>query len=544
LFVIPEGNLLIAFCLAEGHVDTSLSWEQLKDAADTKGEWNIVLSAARIGYSWSWRLRGSNMAKIRNPARFSEQFNIDTEVLARAGVLNPTLNADTRLFIDPLLLQMSSHPEISQGARSAYVQYFNRAIGLIQAIKATGDTYWKNAWRLLSFPEIKGTCLGYGAESIAGSGSGDAMTDQVLKTAKEIVDLGIKDPDLFVAMALLEDNFGPDRISDMTTNIIFGDLLEFNYRVLSAMEVPKEKFQIRLKNGRSYDATLPRNPYAKGRVPVILVPTDILRDLPVATDWQDISIAASESAEIRNSVNDQIAQLWRTKTLKDKEGLREWALSDREAFDTLLKMIHGADISAYDMQGDPSGEVFWRQLLVELASNYPFTIEKPKQLDLNGVKSVVEKILSQFQFLIEERRFSEELYHEDNPRPEKAAQRLFFAVAYSYCKANNLDITPEAETGVGPVDFKVASGFNGRVLVEVKLSTNKKLLKGYTRQLEAYKTAEETLCGYYVVIDVGGPIAKKRKALLKLRNDAITRKETASPIVFIDGLRKPSASKL
>ena len=66
--------------------------------------------------------------------------------------------------------------------------------------------------------------------------------------------------------------------------------------------------------------------------------------------------------------------------------------------------------------------------------------------------------VDQFQFLIEKRRLSEELYHEGDPRPEKSAQRLFFAVAHAYCKANNLDLTPEADTGNGPVDFKMSSG--------------------------------------------------------------------------------------
>jgi hypothetical protein len=70
-----------------------------------------------------------------------------------------------------------------------------------------------------------------------------------------------------------------------------------------------------------------------------------------------MSDAASKSAEIRSRVNDQIAQLWRSKTLKDKEEVREWALEDREAFETLLQMIHGADRSAYDLKGDPRGEV-------------------------------------------------------------------------------------------------------------------------------------------------------------------------------------------
>jgi hypothetical protein len=64
----------------------------------------------------------------------------------------------------------------------------------------------------------------------------------------------------------------------MTTNIIFEALLAFNTRVLPGLGVPTEQFNIRLKNGKSY---LPRNPYAKGDVPIILVPSDILRDLPI-----------------------------------------------------------------------------------------------------------------------------------------------------------------------------------------------------------------------------------------------------------------------
>lgn len=485
------------------------------------------------------------MAKIRNPVRFSEHFKIDAALLTKLGVLNPTLNADTKLFIDPLLLGDSAHPEISGEARQAYIKHFSTAISLLRAVKVEDETDvpWRNVRRLLSFPEIKGTCLGYGAESISGSGSGNTMTDQVLQTAKVIVNLGVEDPDLFVAMALFEDNFGPDRISDMTTNIIFEALLKFNARILSSLDVPTEKFTMRLKNGKSYEAMLSRNSFSKGDVPVILVPGDVLRDLPVATDWQDISSAASQSAEIRNRVNDQIAELWRSKTLKDKEKVRDWALGDKEAFETLLQMVHGADRAAYDLAGDPRGEVFWRQLLIDLATAQPFIIQKPKQSDRDGVVSVAEQIIEQFRFLIEDRRFSEELYYQGEPRPEKAAQMLFFAVAYSYCKANNLDITPEAETGTGPVDFKVTSGFDGRVLVEIKLSTNKKMVAGYTRQLEAYKKAEETTQGYYVVIDVGGPITRKRRLLAKLQKEAIARKEIVSPIIFIDGKRQPSASK-
>lgn len=90
------------------------------------------------------------------------------------------------------------------------------------------------------------------------------MTGSVIQTAKEIVELGVEDPDLFVAMALFEEGFGPDRISDMTTNVILGDLLRFNARILDGLPVPREAMTLRLRNGKTYETALPVNPYVKG----------------------------------------------------------------------------------------------------------------------------------------------------------------------------------------------------------------------------------------------------------------------------------------
>jgi len=179
------------------------------------------------------------------------------------------------------------------------------------------------------------------------------------------------------------------------------------------------------------------------------------------------------------------------------------------------------------MEGDPLGELVWRRIAETIAGEQPLKIADPKKHDAASVAKVIQEIVDQFQFLIEKRRLSEELYHEGDPRPEKSAQRLFFAVAHAYCKANNLDLTPEADTGNGPVDFKMSSGFRGRVLVEIKLSTNPNVETGYTKQLEAYKNAEETTRGFYIVIDVGHMGNKGEKLLFA-----------------IDGIRRLSASKL
>ena len=483
------------------------------------------------------------MAKVRDPIRFSEQFGIDTDAMTEAGVLDPTLNIDTRLFIDPLLLANSAQPEISKGARATYEKHFATIIKFLSRSAANGDVAWRSAQKLLSFPEIKWTCLGFGAASVSGSGSGAEMTGQYIETARQIVALGIDDPDLFVAMALFEEGVGPDRISDMTTNVILGDLLKFNERVLKELGVSGQKTRIELRNGATFEAILAHNPCLGDGEPVILVPADVLRKLPVATDWSEIADAASKNQQLRRRVNRQIAKLWEVRSRKDKAKLRQWALSGKDEFETFLEMVRGADAEPYDLDADPLGELFWRNIAASIAEQIPLKIEQPQVMDLAAVVSVMDQIIEQFRFLIEDRRLSEELYHDGSPRPEKAAQRLFFAVAHAYCKANNLDITPEADTGNGPVDFKVSKGFVGRALVEIKLSRNQKLIDGYTRQLETYKKAEETVIGYYLVIDVGN-MGKKAEKLLAIKNRRGSTGNFVSRIEFVDGKRRNSASKL
>jgi hypothetical protein len=144
--------------------------------------------------------------------------------------------------------------------------------------------------------------------------------------------------------------------------------------------------------------------------------------------------------------------------------------------------------------------------------------------------------------LIEQNGLNDSLWHKGKPLVERYSQLLFFAVAYSYCKANNLDISPEVDSGNGQVDFKFSGGFKQRVLVEVKLSNHGKVVPGYALQLEAYKAAEETTRAIYLVIDVG-KIGTKAKRLIGLRNEAAARGDPISDIEFVDAKPKPPASK-
>jgi hypothetical protein len=477
------------------------------------------------------------MAKIRNPVSFAKHFGIAPSQLKELGVFNPTLNVDTKLFIDPLLIRESRYGEFKESAADRIRVHFEKIIKLLAASSRSGDIAWRAAKSLLTFPEISGTCLGYGAASIHGSAWGPNLTARVLGTAKEIVDLGINDPDLFILLPLLEDNMGPDRISDMITNIILLDLAAFTERVLKSFPIKTTNFKLREALYR-----LPVNPFERIVSPVFLVPTDILKELPVASDWDDVADAASHNQDLRNRVNQYIGSIWQARTRREKAKLRVRVLSSKQAFETLLEIVHSVTPESYDFEKDPEGLLVWRRVHDTIATEYPLPLTSPGPLTIDAVYDIVQKIVEQFRFLIEERGLAQMLWFRSRPHKEKVAQLLFFAVADSYCKTNNLDITPEADTGVGTVDFKFSTGYKTRVLIETKLSTNPKLVPGYERQIEAYKLAEGTKRAMYLVIDVG-QMGNKVQRLFALKNKLLAEGKPVSDIFFVDGTIKPSASK-
>jgi hypothetical protein len=477
------------------------------------------------------------MAKFRNPISFSRHFEIDRQILAKGGAMDPLLNVDTKLFIDPLLLDASAQKEVSNSSMGRLREYFERVLKVLDASRQRGDAAWREADRLMHFPELQATCLGYGAASAQGSGFGTVKRAKVLATAKEIIDLGVDDPDLFLLIPLLEESIGPDLISDMTTRIILPDLARFTERVLGGLSIPRASF--RIGEGQ---LQLPQNPFFNRRTPVILVPADVLSRLPVVTDWSEVADAAAQNTALRGRVNNLIGDIWNAKVRRDKARLRAAVLRRKEAVDTLLEAVKGSSREPYDFHHDPLGIRAWRNVLETIADQVPLQISKPQQWDADAVFTVVRKIAAHFGFLIVQKGLNKILWHDGKPQREEVAQRVFFAVAHAYCAANNLDITPEADTGSGEVDFKFSAGFSTRVVVETKLSNNPKVVHGYEKQLEIYKNAEQTSRGLYLVIDVGG-MGRKDRALIELRNERTRNGESASDLLFVNGLLQPSASK-
>jgi hypothetical protein len=477
------------------------------------------------------------MGKIRQPKRFSAAFGIDKTKLRQEGVFDPILNADTPLFVDPLLLSKSSTLEFREAYEETYRPFFADILKLLRASRSMDDLPWKAALKRLSFHEIKGTCLGYGSGSISGSGWGTKLTTRLATTAKQIVDLGIDDPDMFMLLGLFEEDIGPDRISDMVTNVIRNNIARFNQSLATEFDLQTKQLKI------GDDLTeLVENPVLAAGTPVLLLPRDILRDLPIALSWDDVGRAAYESVQIRERVNKNIGEIWKAKTAQEKQEIKDKVLSSKEAAETWLEVMKSIHANAYDFSNDPEGHIRWMELSESISQTYPKTFSSTTNRNQSELNAFVDQVIEQFRFLVEQKGLWREFWHDNKSRDEKTAQRLFFAIAYSYCMSNGSDITPEADTGSGPVDFKFSNGSTVKTLIEVKLSRGQ-VEHGFSKQLPQYMKSENTTSGVLLVIDVGG-LGKKLQRVAQLRSEMLTIGETTPEVKVVDANPKESASNL
>lgn len=467
---------------------------------------------------------------------FADYYGIDEATFEATGALDPILDVDTRLFIDPALLRATESPEFVE-SYAEVTNYFADVVKVIKRIERPNDRMWREADSRLTFPEIGGLSIGYASKGTSGSGMGPKLRAQLLETARQVVSAGVEDPAMFELVGIFEDGIGADRISDMISKIIGKDLIRFTQRVCSDCGIPMGAHRIA---ALGIEEDLPVNPLTKR--PLILVPREILRDLPVAEDYADIRFASQFNATLRDELNSGIGMALSQMSAKDKkEKLKESFIRFPEVLAEVIKQYQAAVPVRYDFSDDPSGEVIWYKATKKLPVAAPLDLTLSARPTVEEVVNVAEAICLHFKRLVEENQLGQLLYDKEGKRKhESAAQLLFFGVASAYCEANNLDLSPESDAGRGPVDFKVSAGFKEKVLVELKLTSNNQLSHGFQNQLPIYQRAENTTHGIYLVVNNGGATAARLAAFGQLVRDAGNQ---APKVIMVDAVRKQSASK-
>ena len=474
------------------------------------------------------------------PISISEHFQLEERKFLKLGAFDALLDWDSKFFVDPFLLQKCKTKEF-KGAHQELLKYFNQTLKLISVSTEKGDKAWTAAKKRLHFQEIGGFGLGYAKESTAGSGIGRGFSDQLIGSLKEIVEKGIKDPELFELLGLFEEGVGADRISDMVCNILIHRFAEFTERIFkeSGYSGISAKWTIGDK-----EFSIPVHPF-RPKAPVLLAPIEILRDLPTAEDGFDLTKIYAANELLRNKLNQLLGSDWRQELKRAKKSeIRNYFVRSPELLQELIGAYKDVPLQRYDFTKDRAGEIIWRKYAREIVDKFPVPLALDENPDISDICRVVETICDKFREHIENNGLWEVLFDDHGrPRKERIAQRLFFSVAENYCAANNIDLSPESNAGRGPVDFKLSRGTEKKVVVEAKLSKNSKLLDGYSNQVQIYAKSEKAHKAYYLVIKVTEDEERMGK-LLALKNELSKTQTNLPEIIIVDGSPKKSASKV
>ena len=468
------------------------------------------------------------------PLLFSTHFGIDPEKLDEAGLLDSFLEYDMQLFIDPLLIEKSSNDIFRNEGYEQFHKHFENLIRLLAICENEGDPAWKGAERLLSLKEPPENGLGYGRRAGSGASRPVDVRSKLLRTIKEVVKLGSKDPEMLSLMGFLEEGIGPDTISDFTTRATTSALSKITNEFCVANSIP-------VKSNSVSDLALPM--FTASSRPTkarLLVPKDVLRHLPITDSWSDVWAAAEYNQNLRDMVNKMLGGIVEPTISEQKKAIKAAVMQSAKAFDEFLLAMR-ASASCYDPNDDVFSYYKMRDILLNSQgfvskNSYQFN-DRPEE-----VHKVTMDALNSFKHHVENGNLWEELWTADGkPKRERSAQLLFFAIADVHCKYNGIDVKSEPNFGGGPVDFAFSVGYNARVLVEMKRSGGT-VVHGYEKQLEFYKTAAQTDFGIFVVIDYGDG-GDKLSQIEALRQSILDSNKRASDIVVIDARRKPSASR-
>jgi hypothetical protein len=463
-------------------------------------------------------------------------FKIPLERLTEFGVFNAYMGIDNKVFVDPSLLRNSKIPEF-ENATQKIAAYFTPIIKLLKITQKTDDIAWQEAFRRLQFKEEQGAALGYSGVGSSGRGIGPRLAKMLVFRGTQIVRLGIEDPEMFELIGLFQEHFGPDLLSDMAVSILKQNFLMFTERVTTKLNLtPKKEFRF-----KAQVFTLPV--YPDGKSALVFVPADFLTPLPIALDENEIYEVAKFNAEVRARWNEIIASATKENRTPSKAEIRKMLLESPQNLSDLITVYKRAARKGYDFAKDPFGLFSWDYIGRTAAGNFPLEIARKHPENIRELREVLNLIILQFKKNIEENKLYEVLYGETGkPRQEVFSQRLFYAIADTYCMANNVDLNREPNAGNGPVDFKLSAGYDARVLVEIKKSSNGDLLHGFEIQLSAYEKAEATRESVYLILRVSDnevPI----KDVIALRASAAAKGARVPDIVVIDARKRLPASK-
>jgi len=469
------------------------------------------------------------------PIKFSKRFNVDHEDLMKEEIFDAFIDLDTRFYIHPLLLKNTKAAQLHNSYQKLQ-ERLSEFILIINSINEfnKNDVSYREIVRRFSFDEPPGLCIGYSEFGTDGTGLKGKHALQIIESIFQIKNKSLITPELLELLPFVEEGIGPDRLSDMVANIIEEDIAAFTQSIVKKYNISETKNII--FNDNRYEV-----PWLVDKQRFILIlPQDILENLPIANSYDDIDEVVNHNRELREIYNELFKQASKNKTQPGrktvKKVIKDEIMHNEKILFDLIESYRNSRKESYCFANDPLNEINWSEDAHYFFEHYL----KKEIISERKVDDVVNFLLNKFKDYTELNGLNKAFLSEKETIKERIPQRVFQALSQLYIDDKNIDINPEVNLGPGQVDFKFSRG-SEKVIIEMKISSNPSLISGLTQQLTAYYDAEKPLKAYYVVLYNKENETKKEE--LNKRLDKLREQKYKIDIIHIDSSKKESASK-
>ncbi|MDA8348540.1 MAG: hypothetical protein M0038_07020 [Pseudomonadota bacterium] len=432
---------------------------------------------------------------------FTDFFAVAPATLEAYGAFNVSLINDLPLFVDPFLLFDSDEQ-----------QYRDLHDGIIRYVKFLRDVATEGPiskglldhWFL--FKEVKQNWLGFSRSGNNGSGLGRDFAKSLHRNLHHVfTNFGaetITRGSHLEKLCLVGGGVGRDHLSDFTTNLIKGFLLDYTQTFArqhvraefrKTFTVEKVRFDYDRRRWQRADYELP---VFLGDF-VLLTPKEILTkdeawiNRPDLLDRFTEICAAVPDSQLRGQINDYfLRRLSEEPTEKERReaaartaerypAMLDYYIKDKEDTGEEAHKVSSLKVRETEVQFGENVRRFVDDKLLGTA----FYREEPDSFDesLRRVHYLRQVIEDQDGWRI--------FYIDGQPLRREADVQIMYRLCWY---ATAYDVNREPNNGRGPVDFKISLGAADKSLVEFKLASNGKLKQNLKHQVEIYAKANAT----------------------------------------------------
>jgi hypothetical protein len=468
--------------------------------------------------------------------------------LTRYGAIDISLVGDLPLFVDPFLLFHSKKKEYQVLHRELvrYIRFLYKKAGAARDRKGL-----LKAW--YAFPEIRQNWLGFSLSGNRGNGLGLRFAGTLRANLQNVIEVAgrpaITRGTHLEKLCLIAEGVGRDKISDFTTNLIHGYLLEYTERfarrhldpaITAPFTVSHVRFNYSTEAWERGSFLLPQldDDY------VLLTPADLLtRDetwinrRELIEDFESLP-AAIEDRVLREQISNYFKRLLPEKpSAADRRTAAQQTIRQFPiAIDYFIrtKEEHGDQAQSLSRQEVTSA----KRLFVDQASGLVWSLVRTPFYQLSG--TTFDEAMERIVFLkdvIENKGGHRFFYDQGDPIRREVDLHVLFRLVWF---ATPSDVSSEVNDGRGPADFKISRGAADKTIVEFKLASNSQLKRNLANQTDVYRKASNAKRAIKVIVYFSEAESDRATRILReleMRDEA--------GIILIDARsdNKPAGSK-